>query len=212
MAWCGCPWGGRGKGRAPGGCLGAKRRGRTRHAAKSPGEPRAGFDPGVSEWGNPPPKGGTAARIHRAAGLTRGTETSQYPEERTSTETPSVAASERGPGQRPGGANRNRLGSRARAGDSPVRAEPPLGPRVGRDTRNPARTWGDHPPSLSTPWRPIANQYREGKVKSSATSAVKQTLKPGAHKQSGPDRPFWAGRVTAYLLHNGSASCGRRQA
>ena len=31
--------------------------------------------------------------------LTRGTETSQYPEERTSTETPLVVASERGPGQ-----------------------------------------------------------------------------------------------------------------
>lgn len=30
---------------------------------------------------------------------TRGTETSKYPEERTSNETPSVAASERGPGQ-----------------------------------------------------------------------------------------------------------------
>jgi hypothetical protein len=31
--------------------------------------------------------------------LTRGTETSQYLEERTSTETPLVVASERGPGQ-----------------------------------------------------------------------------------------------------------------
>ena len=31
--------------------------------------------------------------------LTRGTETSQYPEERTSTETPLVVASERGLGQ-----------------------------------------------------------------------------------------------------------------
>jgi hypothetical protein len=31
--------------------------------------------------------------------LTRGTETSQYPEERTSTETPLVVASESGPGQ-----------------------------------------------------------------------------------------------------------------
>ena len=31
--------------------------------------------------------------------LTRRTETSQYPEERTSTETPLVVASERGPGQ-----------------------------------------------------------------------------------------------------------------
>ena len=30
---------------------------------------------------------------------TQGTETSQYPEERTSTETPLVVASERGPGQ-----------------------------------------------------------------------------------------------------------------
>ncbi len=33
--------------------------------------------------------------------LTRGTETSKYPEERTSTETPLVVASERGPGQWP---------------------------------------------------------------------------------------------------------------
>jgi hypothetical protein len=117
---------GRGKGRAPGGCLGAKRRRRTWHAATSPGEPRAGFDPGISEWGNPPQRWGTAARIDRAAGRTRGTETSQYPEERTSTETPSVAASERGPGQRPRGANRNRLERRARAGDSPVRARASL--------------------------------------------------------------------------------------
>ena len=31
--------------------------------------------------------------------LTRGTETSQYPEERRSTDTPLVVASERGPGQ-----------------------------------------------------------------------------------------------------------------
>jgi hypothetical protein len=28
------------------------------------------------------------------------------------------------------------------------------------------RIWGDHPLRLSTPWRPIVNQYREGKVKS----------------------------------------------
>jgi hypothetical protein len=41
-------------------------------------------------------------------------------------ETPSVAASERGPGQRPRGANRNRLERRARAGDSPVRARASL--------------------------------------------------------------------------------------
>ena len=52
---------------------------------------------------------------------TRGTETSQYPEERTSTETPLVVASERGPGQWRTQDNRNRLESRASAGDSPVR-------------------------------------------------------------------------------------------
>ena len=53
------------------------------------------------------------------------------------------------------------------------------------------------------------HQYREGKVKSSATSAVKQTLKPDAYKQS--ELPF-TGEVTAYLLHNGSASYRVQQA
>ena len=52
---------------------------------------------------------------------TQGTETSQYLEERTSTETPLVVASERGPGQCFCVHNLNRLESRAIAGDSPVR-------------------------------------------------------------------------------------------
>ena len=39
--------------RAYGGCLGANRRRRTWQAAKSFGEPQAGFDPEISEWGNP---------------------------------------------------------------------------------------------------------------------------------------------------------------
>ena len=52
---------------------------------------------------------------------TRGTETSQYLEERTSTETPLVVASERGPGQWPTLSQQNRMESRATAGDSPVR-------------------------------------------------------------------------------------------
>jgi hypothetical protein len=39
--------------RAYGGCLGANRRRRTWQAAISLGEPQAGFDPGISEWGNP---------------------------------------------------------------------------------------------------------------------------------------------------------------
>ena len=54
---------------------------------------------------------------------TRGTETSKYPEERTSTETPLVVASERGPGQCLVEDNRNLLESWAIAGDSPVRVK-----------------------------------------------------------------------------------------
>ena len=46
--------------RAYGGCLGSRRRGRTRQAAKDRGEARAALDPRVSEWGNPP-CGGTAS-------------------------------------------------------------------------------------------------------------------------------------------------------
>ena len=52
---------------------------------------------------------------------TRGTETSKYPEERTSIETPSVVASERGSGQWQLQDKPNRLESRAIVGDSPVR-------------------------------------------------------------------------------------------
>ena len=39
--------------RAYGECLGANSRRRTWQAAISLGEPQAGFDPGMSEWGNP---------------------------------------------------------------------------------------------------------------------------------------------------------------
>jgi hypothetical protein len=48
--------------------------------------------------------------------LTRGTETSQYPEERTSTETPLVVASERGPGQWRMEGNRNLSGKQGLRG------------------------------------------------------------------------------------------------
>ena len=51
---------------------------------------------------------------------TRGTETSQYPEEKTSTEIPLVVASERGPGQWFWMRQQKRLERRAVAGDSPV--------------------------------------------------------------------------------------------
>ncbi len=40
--------------RACGGCLGTERRRRTWYTAISFGEPYAGFDPKISEWGNPP--------------------------------------------------------------------------------------------------------------------------------------------------------------
>ena len=39
--------------RADGGCLGTRRRRRTWKAAISFGEPLTGFDPEISEWGNP---------------------------------------------------------------------------------------------------------------------------------------------------------------
>ena len=49
------------------------------------------------------------------------------------------------------------------------------------------------------------NQYREGKVKSTGMTGVKQFLKPDAYKQSEPLVSSDIG-VTAYLLYNGSAS------
>ena len=39
--------------RADGGCLGFRRRGRTWQAAQRRGDPQAGSDPRMSEWGNP---------------------------------------------------------------------------------------------------------------------------------------------------------------
>ena len=67
------------------------------------------------------------------------------------------------------GAQPNGLGRPAAQGESPVGEARPAShspSRVGPDTRNPARSRGDHPPRLNTLLRPIANQYREGKVKS----------------------------------------------
>ena len=81
--------------RAHGGCLGFRRRRRTRRAAKLPGDRQERIDPGVSEWGNPR---AWMARTPRG-GPTRGTETSQYPQEKKETSIPRVAASERGRAQ-----------------------------------------------------------------------------------------------------------------
>ena len=139
----------------------------------------------MSEWGNPP----VIRRVSRAEYIgswrrTRGTETSKYPEERKSTETPWVVASERGPGQWLGIDNWNSLERLAIVGDSPVQVQLISSPWVGRNTRNSAWTWGDHSPSLSITMRPIVNKYREGKVKSTPIRGVKQTLKPDAYNQS----------------------------
>jgi hypothetical protein len=40
--------------------------------------------------------------------------------------------------------------------------------RVLRDTRNPVGIWQDHLLRLNTPWQPIEEKYREGKVKSTS--------------------------------------------
>ena len=74
--------------RAHDGCLGIRRRRRTHKAAISLGEPPKGIDPGISEWGNP----ATLTGGHRAdeymvrRSHTRGSETSQYPQERKTNE------------------------------------------------------------------------------------------------------------------------------
>ena len=79
--------------------MGSRRR--ARQAAIFPGEAQTAFDPGVPEWGNPTgvmPRHPSAEHIGFGE-ATGGTETSKYPEERKSTETPRVAASESGRAQ-----------------------------------------------------------------------------------------------------------------
>jgi hypothetical protein len=72
--------------RAHGECLGARKRRRAWLAAISFGEPQAGVDPEIPEWGNPTrviPR----YLLTEYIGLerqTRGTETSKYPEEKKS--------------------------------------------------------------------------------------------------------------------------------
>lgn len=55
---------------------------------------------------------------------------------------------------------------------------------------------GGPPPKAKYPRRPIANQYREGTVKSTPARGVKESLKPCAHGRSEPA----FGLVTACLL------------
>ena len=58
--------------------------------------------------------------------------------------------------------------------------------------------WEDHLLRLNTPWQPIVNQYREGKVKSTPVRRVKQYLKPSAYKQWEDDEN-WK-RVSPFLF------------
>ena len=62
---------------------------------KASGSPQTGFDPEMSEWGNPPARVSLTEYIGQWR-RTEGTETSKYLEEQKSTEIPSVVASERG--------------------------------------------------------------------------------------------------------------------
>ena len=64
-----------------------------RSLRKASGSGQARDDPGISEWGNP----ALVMEGHQLRlGRTWGTETSKYPQERKSIETPRVAASEMG--------------------------------------------------------------------------------------------------------------------
>ncbi len=68
-------------------------------------------EPRMPEWGNP--AGGDAGYPTRKRGKpTRGTETSQYPEEQKSTEISSVAVSERERGQTSGACSAGVVGPR----------------------------------------------------------------------------------------------------
>ncbi len=81
---------------AQGECLGSKRRRKTWQPAKSPGELATSCDPRISEWGNPAEE--ILSSHTESIGVekqTLGTETSQYQEEKKSTEIFRVAASER---------------------------------------------------------------------------------------------------------------------
>src|SRR5579884_4010499 len=131
-----------------------------------------------------------AAECIGRPGGTGGTETSQYPEEQESSERPAVAASDPGRAQtgppptgrrrgcraRPGlvprgrrGHQPNALGRAAGAGESPVGDGPPAAWVGYLSTAGHGESRGKlgGPPSKANyPWRPIAHEYREGKVKS----------------------------------------------
>ena len=84
-----------------------------------------------------------------------------------------------------------RLGRRAGAGDSPVAGLPPPPWRRSVSTaghEDPRGKPGRPRSKAQYTERPIANEYREGKVKSTPVRGVKESLKPSAYSQRGVPR------------------------
>ena len=177
------------------------------------------FDPRISEWDNPA-VWRTVIRMFKYTEANGGNWNILVPPgEENKVMIPPVVASDRGRAQT-GVVATHRRGSRTTLwypdveqnvlessvieGDNPV-CEYKWGLVVSwvtRDTSNPARICRAHPARLNTPVRPIAYQYREGKVKSTPIRGVKQYLKPCAYKRS-----ELVYLVTACLLHNEPTSC-----
>src|SRR5205809_6584448 len=66
-----------------------------------------------------------------------------------------------------------------------AKAQSPLGAsQVARCTRNSVRICPDNRIRLNTPWQPIVNKYREGKVKRTPARGVKEYLQPNAYNES----------------------------
>ena len=163
--------------RAHGGCLGMGSRRRARQAAIGPGEAQTAFDPGIPEWGNP--AGVMPCYPHpnriRCEEATGGTETSKYPEERKSIETPGVAASETGLSPNPRTCKRQGVAARGLLG-APDR-EPALSGGV-RNLDGSGTAWEGRPQRVRAPY---ANPSRLRGASQSRAGHVK----PGP-KQGGP--------------------------
>eukprot|EP00825_Cyclidium_porcatum_P030462 TRINITY_DN3228_c0_g1_i5.p4 TRINITY_DN3228_c0_g1~~TRINITY_DN3228_c0_g1_i5.p4 ORF type:complete len:206 (-),score=-38.80 TRINITY_DN3228_c0_g1_i5:4-621(-) len=108
----------------------------------------------------------------------------------------------------------NALGRRTGEGESPVheKLESLVGQLEYHGARQSCGKQGGPTPKAKYFWRPIVDQYREGKVKRTGVTGVKQNLKPCAYKQ-------WEGyglsqdkqSLTACLLEPASYSLWRGQ-
>ena len=152
-------------------------RGRARQAAISPGEAQTAFDPGIPEWGNP--AGVMPCYPHpneiRCEEATGGTETSKYPEERKSTETPGVAASETGLSPNPRTCKRQGVAARGLRGATS--REPALSGGVTKHHGS-GTAWEGRPQRVRAPY---ADPWRLRGASPSRAGHVK----PGP-KQGGP--------------------------